>query len=157
MRGTGWKAAVLAVAAMATMALAGCRGDRPATWIDPGMAVQMAAAAGPDRGVEGVFALRVRSLASQHGRFYLNSEADYRDLRSLTIAIEPGVVPVLAARLENRSLQQALKDQRILVRGEARLQRIHFRIANEPTGKYYWQVQVPVTDASQILLPGEQG
>ena len=141
---------------LATLAVAGCQQPAAQGWIDPGIAVQLAAAAGPDRGVEGVFALRVRSMASQGGRFYLNSEPDYRDPRNLTVALDPEVVGELAPRLDAPTIQQALKDQRILVRGEARLVRIHFFSNGQPSGKYYWQVHVVVSDAGQILLPGEK-
>ncbi|MGN0861908.1 MAG: hypothetical protein ACI4N1_01125, partial [Stenotrophomonas koreensis] len=75
------------------LVLAGCMvPSRPATperWLDPSMAVMLAAAAGPGRGVDGVFALTVRASGSDRGQLYLNSERDYRNPRNLSIALTP--------------------------------------------------------------------
>lgn len=90
---------------VASVLLAGCAGVQPqqeatspAAWISPEEAVHLAAKAAPE-GVPGIFALRVQATGTQSGRFYLNSELDYRDQRNLTIALGPQVAVQLAERL----------------------------------------------------------
>lgn len=134
--------------------LAGCAwpgAPRKGTWIDPSMAVQLAAAA-QGRQVEGVFAFRVRA-ADFADRLFLNSEADYRDQRNLTVAID---APAAAAWLQQLGLEDAgqLVGRRVQVQGGARRVRIDFTIGTRPSGKYYYQTQVWVSDPAQLrLLP----
>lgn len=136
------------------VALAGC-GMLPkqqASWIDAAMAVQLAAAAGPGRGVDGVFALNVRSTGEDNGRLFLGSQPDYRDPRNLSVALDPQAWLALAGQLQ-ADPETVLKDKRILVRGTARMVRIDFTDAQgQPSGKYYYQTHVLVSDAAQIQL-----
>lgn len=131
--------------------LAGCATDPRITpdarWIDPTQAVQLAAAAAP-RGVSGVFALTVQS-AAQPGPLYLNSERDYRDQRDLTVVVLPAAAKALAERLHGEP-ERVLRGRRILVAGWARRVRIDFVVDGRPSGKYYYQTHVVVTDAAQI-------
>lgn len=61
-------------------------GTSQAAWIAPHQAVLLAADAAP-AGVEGTFALTVLGTGSQRDQLFLNSESDYRDQRSLTVAM----------------------------------------------------------------------
>lgn len=124
--------------------------ERASMWIDPGQAVLRAADA-PRTGVTGVFALTVRGIG-RTDVLHLNSQADYRDPRNLSVA----VVPAAAAQLERRlgaPAEDALKGRRILVSGTALRTRIDFVVDGKPSGKYYYQTHVRVADASQIQLP----
>jgi hypothetical protein len=112
--------------------------------------VQLAAAAAPD-GVRGVFALQVQGTGTQDGFAYLNSEIDYRDQRSLTIAITSSAAQQLEAKLGAPAIV-ALKGKRILVKGTATRTRIDFTTGGKPTGKYYYQTHVRVADPEQIQL-----
>ncbi|HEX5305829.1 MAG TPA: hypothetical protein VFW82_07080 [Dyella sp.] len=149
LRRHGWLLAVLLVP------LAGCATDPRITpdarWIDPSQAVQLAAAAAP-RGVSGVFALTVQNAARPGpGPLYLNSERDYRDQRDLTVVVLPEAAKALAERLHDDP-ERELRGRRILVAGQARRVRIDFVADGRPTGKYYYQTHVVVTDAAQIQL-----
>ena len=133
--------------------LAGCvhGGRAPSAWIDPGMAVQLAAAAGLGRGVDGVFALNVRATGDVRGSLFLNSERDYRDPRNLSVELMPAARAALADRL-GRDPRQALLGRPILVRGSARLVKVVFIDEGRVTDKYYYQTQVMVSDAAQVQL-----
>lgn len=117
---------------VAMLATAACQRDAGRDWLDPGMAVQMEAAAGPGRGVAACSCCRCARWAARTGASTSTPQ------------------PTAATH------QQALQGRRILVCGQARLEPIPFRIGNQPSGKYYWQVHVVVSDAGQILLPGEK-
>lgn len=129
---------------------AGCNPTPEAgLWIDPGQAVLRAAAA-PRTGVTGVFAMTVKATG-RTDKVHLNSERDYRDPRNLSIA----VMPAAAAELETKfgaSPEAAMQGKNILVAGTARRVRIDFIVDGKPTGKYYYQTHVRVTDASQIQI-----
>ena len=103
-------------------------------------------------GVAGTFVLQVRATGTDDGRVYLNSETDYRDQRNLTIAITPAAAGALTARL-GAPPAAALAGQRIVVDGVATRVRIDFTVDGHPSGKYYYQTQVQVTDAAQIRVP----
>ena len=138
---------------VACMGLAGCAHvGRSSTWVDPSMAVQLAAAAGPQRGVDGVFALTVRASGNADGRLYLNSQSDYRDPRNLSISIGPDALQELVAQYGSDP-GAALKGRAILVRGTARLVRIGFVAdGRRVSDKYYYQTHVRVDDATQLQL-----
>lgn len=113
-------------------------------------AIATAAAAAP-RSVRGVFALSVRRTDFVGKVLFLNSEADYRDQRSLAIQVLPAAVIQLRARY-GRDIEHQLSGKSIRVLGSARRVRIDFTIDGRPSGKYYYQTHVPVGDAAQIEL-----
>ena len=122
-------------------------------WIVPVQAVQLAADAAPG-GVRGVFTLQVRGTGTQNGFVYLNSEADYRDQRNLTIALAPAVTRQLAGQLGGDPMV-VLKDKHILVNGAAVRTRIDFLADGKVTDKYYYQTHVRVADPRQITVQQE--
>ncbi|GAB6197078.1 hypothetical protein [Lysobacter xanthus] len=121
-----------------------------AAWTTPEEAVLKAAHAAP-AGVQGTFAMRVRGVGTRDGRVYLNSEQDYRDQRTLTVALTPDVARELCARIGVES-PQALEGRDILVSGTAMRTRIFFLVNGRATDKYYYQTHVNVDRASQITL-----
>lgn len=143
---------IMVLAFSAVTVLSGCASSREqvaSQFIDPGEAVLRAAAA-PNIGITGVFAVTVRGTGRAKA-VHLNSEADYRDPRNLSIVI----VPAVAAELEHdlgSPPEKALRGKRILVSGTAKRTRIDFVVHGRPTGKYYYQTHVRVTDASQIKI-----
>ena len=142
--------------AVSAMLLTGCASTPEpvaAEWTEPGQAVLLAAGA-PRLGIKGQFVMTVKAIGSTR-RLHLNSERDYRDPRNLSISVEPAAAAQLAERL-GPSPQRALLGHRILVTGTARRTRIDFTVDGRPSGKYYYQTHVGVTDASQIqLLSGD--
>lgn len=141
-----------AAVVLAVVLAAGCAGAPIAStgpWIDPGQAVLRAAGA-PRLGVTGVFALTVKATG-RTDKVHLNSEADYRDPRNLSIAVMPEAAAELQAAM-GAPPEIALRGKRILVAGTARRTRIDFVVDDRPTGKYYYQTHVRVTEASQIQV-----
>ncbi len=120
-------------------------GQNPLT---PQQAIFMAASAAP-ADVDGVFAMRVQATATQGQLTYLNSELDYRDQRNLTVTIAPDAARQLTQQFGEHP-RISLKDKDIRVRGSAIRTTIHFYANGKPTGKYYYQTHVNVTDAGQI-------
>lgn len=134
------------------MLVAGCTRWPPVStspWIDPGQAV-LRAADMPRTGVTGVFALTVKGTGRTE-EVHLNSEKDYRDPRNLSINVLPAAAAQLEAKL-GAPPEVALRGKRILVHGTARRTRIDFIADDKPSGKYYYQTHVRVTDASQIQV-----
>lgn len=140
-------------AVLAAVLLVGCAtgatSDDQARWLQPSQAIQLAADAAP-RGVSGVFSMQIHAVGFQDGVTYLNSETDYRDQRNLTIALSQAAARQVEARLGVPV--EALEGKRIVVRGAARRVQINFTSDGLPTGKYYYQTHVRVTDAAQIQL-----
>ena len=135
--------------------LAACKAETPPP-LTAGMSAQqavMAAAEAAPKGVEGTFSLMVRNTAMVGPRLFLNSQMDYRDQRNLSIAIESSALPGLQEKLGGDP-QSVLKARDIWVRGTARRVRIEFTENGKPTGKYYYQTHVTVTEPSQISLLG---
>lgn len=141
MRGL-WMLAVAALLGACSTVPANSRG-----WIEPVDAVR-AANEDPGNGVRGEFIVTVRATGAELGRVFLNSEADYRDQRNLTVNLSAVIVPELEQRLGVPLAD--LRNRRLVVRGIARRVRIDFISEGRPSGKYYYQTHVRVDDARQI-------
>lgn len=117
-------------------------------WILPESAVILAARAAPDV-IQGTFAMTVRATGTRNQLAFLNSEAEYQDQRNLTVVLEAGALVDLNRRMGGDALAK-LKGHDILVHGEAARTRIDLSCRGRPTGKYYYQTQIRVTQADQI-------
>lgn len=137
-------------------ALAACQtvGVRPDTRqvIAPALAVMAAADAAP-AGFPGTFGFEVMRAEFAGPRLFLNSYPDYRDQRNLSVAIEGRAVPMFR-RIYGDHLTSTFMSRRIEVTGLARRQRIDFTVNGRPSGKYYFQTHVRVTDPAQIRIVG---
>lgn len=103
----------------------------------------------PAHGISGIFPVTVQAIGSEEGRIYLNSERDYRHPLNITVKLDTGLRPELekafGLKLEN------LQNRRLLVRGTARRVRIDFiNASGQPSGKYYYQTQISVSDPRQL-------
>jgi hypothetical protein len=125
----------------------------------PADAIQLAAAAAPDRGVDGTFLLTVKATGEdkkQH-RIFLNSELDYRDQRNLTVVIEPSALPDLEARY-GKNPKGFLMGKQLLVTGTAKRVTIYFgrpkfsAVNGKLLNKYYFQAHLAVARGDQIVL-----
>lgn len=110
-----------------------------------------AAAEAEGHGVPGLFHMQVRNTGRDRGRLFLNSELDYRDQRSLNIAVSPQAAVALARRFANHP-DSFFRGRTIQVRGEAVRTRITFYSQGRDTGLYYYQTHVEVTHPDQIVL-----
>ena len=106
-------------------------------------------------GVGGVFELVVRASGRQSNLLYLNSEADYRDPRNLSIVVTSTEERALEQRL-GAPVQDAVRNKLIAVRGVARKTRIDFIADGKPTGKYYFQTHLNLRSARDLTVQGEQ-
>jgi len=120
--------------------------------LNPVEAVSYANYLAPRAGVAAEFEMEVKAVGGQRGRFFLNSETDYRDLNCLTLVLTPMVAKAIAGSADVAALEKRFKGKRIAVEGIARRVRIDFTDdSGKPSGKYYYQVHVVVMDARQIV------
>lgn len=113
-------------------------------------AVMLAAQAAP-RGVPGRFVMTIRATGRTRSALHLNSEADYRDQRNLSIAVSLNTMNALLRRAGVRN-HRALVGRPIQVAGVARRVRIDFTANGRPSGRYYYQTHIPVARSSQIVF-----
>jgi len=118
----------------------------------PALAVMAAADAAP-RGHPGRFGFIVRRADMVGPRLFLNSYPDYRDQRNLSVVIEPSILADVRARY-GADLRRAFLGRSILVDGEARRTRIDFTVDGRPSGKYYFQTHVAVSNPAQLRIVG---
>ena len=85
----------------------------------------------------------------------MNSESDYRDPKSLTIAVESDAVAALQKKL-GRDPQALLSGKAVRVSGVAQKVKIALFSNGLLTGRFYFQTQVSVTSADQIEVNTEQ-
>lgn len=104
----------------------------------------LAAAERAPKGNLGRYAFSVRAVGWDRGRLYLNSELDYRDPRNVSAVIGPEAAKAVLEKLGGNE-SEALDSKMILVTGIAMRTRIDFLGADgQPSGKYYYQTQIPV-------------
>lgn len=106
------------------------------------------AAKSPD-GVQGVFEVTILRAEAARGMVYLNSEADYRDPRCLTVAVTPSVAGTLMVRLGVKRVED-LRNRTLRVKGTARQVKVHFTDKGRVTDRFYVQTHVFVDGASQV-------
>jgi hypothetical protein len=116
----------------------------------PRQAIEAAADAAP-AGVDGVFEVRVRTVGRSEDRVILNSEADYRDQRNLSIVLSPEAVQAIEAKYGQR-IEDYFQGHKLLVSGQARRVTIWFFADGERSDKYYYQTHVDVADPEQLKL-----
>lgn len=115
-------------------------------------AVTFADMVAPRAGLAAEFDMPIAAVGEQDGRFYLNSEEDYRERNCLTIVLSPYVVRALIGSTDLAMLSQKMVGKRVAVQGIARRVRIDLSEDARPTGKYYYQVHVVVNDPRQIVI-----
>ena len=120
--------------------------------ITPVEAVTMADQVAPKAGIFGDFELTVKVVGEDRGRFYLNSEEDYRDRNCLTIALSSEVAKTLVGDGGLQELKRTFEGKTIVVTGSARRVRVDFLTDGKPSGKYYYQVHAFVGHPRQITF-----
>lgn len=116
-------------------------------WITPAEAVH-AANDDPQHGINGTFVFTVKNTDITEHRIYLNSERDYRHQLALNVSLDAAQREALQKQL-GMPLER-LVNRRLLVQGTARRTTIDFTNHGKPTGKYYFQTQVKVSDPRQV-------
>ncbi|WP_421570626.1 hypothetical protein [Stenotrophomonas sp. PD6] len=116
-------------------------------WITPAEAVH-AANDDPQRGISGTFVFTVKNVDVTEHRLYLNSERDYRHQLALNVSLDASQREALQAQLGVPV--ERLVNRRVLVQGTARRTTIDFITDGKPTGKYYFQTQLKVSDPRRV-------
>lgn len=135
------------------------RRDRPKPCqqgcLNPIEAVTYASYLGERAGVAGEFALPIKAVGFEKDRVFLNSETDYRDRNCLTVVLPMTTVKTMAGSADPEVVRKHFEGRRVIVRGVAKQVRVDFTDNGKPTGKYYYQVHLPVGSPNQIIrLPG---
>ena len=118
--------------------------------VDPFDAI-LGAATHPE-GVKGIFTIEVRSTDRKGDWLYLNSEADMRDQRCLTIAIPPAVDSALRQALGGDPAD-VLRGRLVQATGTAKRVTIWLLANGVRTNSYYYQTHIIVEDPSRISFP----
>lgn len=139
---------------LAKPVLKALRDTRRGILLSPVQTVMFAAETAPEW-LPGVFGLAVqgsgRGRGREEGYVFLNSETDYRDPRSVTVRFTPDAATAYRAR-HGTDPDTALAGKTILVYGFARQVRIDFVRYGMPSGKYYYQTHIIVTDPDQVSI-----
>jgi hypothetical protein len=122
--------------------------------MSPVEAVTYASYLAPKGALAGDFEMEVKGVGEDRGQLFLNSEIDYRDRNCLTIAMPLAVARRLTGKTDMADIKAAFAGKRISVRGVARRVRIDFTEGGKPTGKYYYQVHVPIGRPDQLMFEG---
>ena len=131
--------------------LSGCAATQMPTQLTDTMPViKHAAAAG---GIQGEFILPVKATGSRRNRVFLNTEADYRDQRNITIALSPEVARLIEQQ-HGKSAQEFFLNKTIKVKGTAKRVKITFFWEGKPTEKYYYQTHIRVNSPEQLSVAG---
>lgn len=121
--------------------------------IEPIEAVTLASKVGNGAGVMSDFAMTVKAAGFERGRFYLNSELDYRDRNCLTVVVPAVIMTKLAGSADPDAVKKHFVGSKIAVRGVARQVRIDVTADNQPTGKYYYQIHLLLADERLLTRP----
>lgn len=120
------------------------------TYSDTMDIIRSAAESAP-HAVEGEYILNIKATGSQGAFVYLNTELDYRDQRSVTVAIHPRAVRAFIDKYGSAP-QDYFLDKSIAVSGQAKRIKINFNSQGKPTGKYYYQTHIRIKDVKQIQV-----
>ena len=103
------------------------------------------------KGVSGTFQFYIKTAGSQYGDVFLNTEADYRDRRAITISIDSKVAAKLTEKY-GQSADTFFIGKTIEVTGEAKRVTIDFLSKGRKTNKYYYQTHVAVNSINQLRI-----
>jgi hypothetical protein len=116
-------------------------------------AVTYASYVGERAGIAGDFEMPVRNVGKRGNLYFLNSETDYRDRNCLTVAIPAAIVEGMTKSKDLAVVEKYFVGRRLVAKGIARQVRIDFTDpAGNPTGKYYYQVHVRVSNRNQLAI-----
>ena len=116
--------------------------------------IRQASEAAPDD-VKGEYTLKIKSAGKTKSALFLNTEANFRDPRNVSVAIHYRAFKAFRKEYGNEA-QDFFVGKKIKVQGEAK--RVPIRISNEkkpPYKHYYFQTYIHVYKSSQISLVDE--
>lgn len=114
------------------------------------MEIIRSAAESAPKPVPGEFLLTIKTTGKQGPAVYLNTELDYRDQRNVTVALHPQLIAQFSAQ-SGMSAEAFFIGKTVRVKGAAQRVRIDFMTAaRKPSGKYYYQTHIPISELAQI-------
>lgn len=120
------------------------------------MEIIRSAAESAPKGVKGEYVLSIKATGKQGPVVYLNTELDYRDQRNVTVALHPNLIPQLKAQF-GVTPEEFFTGKKVLVKGNAQRVRIDFlNSERKPSGKYYFQTHIRISNMSQIEVVNER-
>ena len=102
-------------------------------------------------GVKGTFQFSIKTSGIERNIVYLNTELDYRDRRSITLALHPKTIVGFTDKYGS-SPEAYFINKNIEVIGEAKQMKIWFFSKGKKTEKYYFQTHIRVTSIDQIKI-----
>ena len=109
------------------------------------------AAINAPKGVKGTFQLSIKASGIERKIVYLNTELDYRDRRSLTVALHPKTIAAFTKKYGS-SPEVYFINKNIEVTGEAKQIKIWFISNGKRTKKYYFQTHISIKSINQIKV-----
>jgi hypothetical protein len=103
------------------------------------------------RGVKGTFTLSIKASGIERKIVYLNTELDYRDRRSITVALHPNTITAFTNKYGS-SPDDYFVNKNIEVTGEAKQIKIWFVADGKRTEEYYFQTHIRVKSINQIKV-----
>jgi len=104
----------------------------------------------PD-GVKGTFRFSIKASDVERKVVYLNTELDYRDRRSITVALHPKTITAFTKKYGSRP-EAYFVNKNIEVIGVAKQMKVWFFSNGKRTEKYYFQTHVRVKSINQIKV-----
>jgi hypothetical protein len=102
-------------------------------------------------GVKGTFIFSIKASGIERKVVYLNTELDYRDRRSITVALHPKTIAAFTKKYGS-SPEAYFINKNIEVTGEAKQMKILFVSDGKRTEKYYFQTHIRVKSINQIKV-----
>lgn len=103
------------------------------------------------KAVNGTFLFSIKASGTERNIVYLNTELDYRDRRSITVALHPKTITAFTKKYGS-SPKIYFIDKKIEVTGEAKQIKIWFYSNGKKTKKYYFQTHIRVESVNQITV-----
>ncbi|PKI16034.1 hypothetical protein [Colwellia sp. 12G3] len=104
----------------------------------------------PD-GIRGTFQFSIKASGVERKVVYLNTELDYRDRRSITVALHPKTIAAFTKKYGS-SPEAYFINKNIEVTGKAKQMKIWFISNGKRTEKYYFQTHIRVNSINQIRV-----
>ncbi|MBQ4809763.1 hypothetical protein A7985_04515 [Pseudoalteromonas luteoviolacea] len=108
-----------------------------------------ASEANAPHGVSGTFEFEIKGSGKVDGEVFLNTEENFRDRRSISIALSPKVVMAFI-RKEGLSPKIYFLDKKIQVTGEAKRKKVFLTSNGKKMRSYFFLTEINVTSLDQI-------
>jgi hypothetical protein len=101
--------------------------------------------------VRGTFQIPIKATGSQGGVIFLNSNLDYRDPKSIAVALLPSTIEPFT-NMYGASPDLYFLNKTIEVVGKVKRVKIYMYKNGKRTKKYYFQTHIKVTNIEQVKI-----